>query len=482
MSGQSEELRIELQKQLYKQSFWEFFKDACTILEPSTDWSFNWHLRYIAERLQAECKRIEDKRPKKKDIIINVPFRSSKSLMISIIYPLWVWIRIPDAQFINLSYSESLALDHAAKCQILMETDWFTKHFPHIKLMKGFQSKGDFRLETGGARFSTGFLGSVMGKGADFIICDDPNKNSINQVEFDQSIKNYNETIYSRLNNPKIGIRIIIQQRLHTKDLTGYLLETFRRDYEHICLPAKLSDDVSPKELKDFYKNGLLWEDRFSEHQLEIYKRSLGSNQYAGQLMQRPVSQSGSILKEEWLKTISETEANLLMQVDNFKPEYHFIIDPAYTSNKNNDPSGILVVFAHKNHLYIKEAAQVWLEFGDLIRYIQKLSERYKPKKILCEVKASGLSIIQALKESTLLNVIPLPAPTDSKITRVHSIAPSIEAGRIIIIDNNQDWVHTYKTELITFPVGQFDDLTDCTYYAVKHVLNKTTKLNYSFL
>ncbi len=482
-SAQQEELRLSLQRQLYRQSFWEFFKDACTVLEPSTDWSFNWHLRYIAERLQAETKRIGLKKKKKKDIIINVPFRSSKSLMISIIYPVWAWIQQPDLQFINLSYSESLALDHAAKCQILLETDWFVKHFPHIKLMKGFQSKGDFRLETGGARFSTGFLGSVLGKGADIIICDDPNKNSINTVEFDQSIKNYNETIYSRLNNPKTGLRIIIQQRLHTKDLTGYLLDNFRNDYEFICLPARMTDYVQPKELIPLYENGLLWGERFSDAQLEIYRRSLGSNQYEGQLMQRPINQGGSILKEEWFKSITLSEFNVMLERDGSNVQWNLIIDPAFTAKKDvNDPSAIMVVCSHKNVLYVRESIECWLEFGDLIRKIHEVADRYKAKKIFIEPKGSGQSVYQTLKEQTLLNVMILPAPKDSKITRVHAVSPVVEGGRVVLIDDQSLWLQNFVSQAITFPLSGHDDQVDCLVYAILNVLNRTTKLNYAFM
>jgi predicted phage terminase large subunit-like protein len=479
-----EQLKIELQRKLYQQSFWEFCKDAAAVLEPSTDWNWNWHHRYIAEKLQAEAKRIVNKKPKKKDLIINVPFRSSKSMMISIIFPLWFWTQKQDGQFINLSYSESLALDHSSKCQILMESEWFQTHFPHIKLMKGFQSKGDFRLETGGARFSTGFLGSVLGKGADIIIMDDPNKpNANSSQELEQAIKNYNETIYSRLNDPKTGLRIIVQQRLHTKDLTGYLLENFRRDYEHICFPAQLTEDLSPKELKQFYINDLLWNHRFDLNQLNTYKRSLGSNQYAAQLLQRPVSIGGSILKEEWFKTISLMDFNTMLENDGSIPEYQLIIDPAFTANQQtNDPTAIMVCMNYKNHLYIREVLQVWLEFGDLIRKINTVADTYKTKKLYIEPKGSGVSIFQALKEQTLLNVIKLPAPTDSKITRVHSISPTIEAGRVILIDDSQLWVQNFIMECITFPRAKNDDMIDCLGYAVQNVLHKTHKLNYSFL
>ena len=173
---EKEFLKKELEKELYNKSFYEFFKKAVKVLEPATQWSFNWHHEYICDILQEETLRIKNNKPKTKDIIINVPFRSSKSLMVSVCYPVWSWTQHNQMSFINLSYSASLSTDHSNKVIELLSNPWFQNLYGEdYKLNYEHSAKNDFKLNCGGHRISSGMVGSVLGKGADIIIMDDPN-------------------------------------------------------------------------------------------------------------------------------------------------------------------------------------------------------------------------------------------------------------------------------------------------------------------
>mgnify|MGYP003636422813 FL=1 len=72
------QLKYALNKTLCEMSFYEFFKQAWHIVEPAIELSSNWHHKYICDALQEEAQRIIEKKQKTKDIIINVPFRSTK--------------------------------------------------------------------------------------------------------------------------------------------------------------------------------------------------------------------------------------------------------------------------------------------------------------------------------------------------------------------------------------------------------------------
>jgi len=74
-------LKLDIRRELYKKSFYEFFKDAVQVIEPTTHWSFNWHFEYLCDMLQQEAERIKINGRKDKDIIVNVPFRSGKSYL-----------------------------------------------------------------------------------------------------------------------------------------------------------------------------------------------------------------------------------------------------------------------------------------------------------------------------------------------------------------------------------------------------------------
>ena len=103
-------LKFALQKKLSEMSFYEFFKAAWHIVEPAVPLSTNWHHKYICDILQEECERIIAQKPKTKDIIINVPFRSTKSLIVTVMFPVWAWIKSPKLRFITSSYSAALSI------------------------------------------------------------------------------------------------------------------------------------------------------------------------------------------------------------------------------------------------------------------------------------------------------------------------------------------------------------------------------------
>ena len=100
-------------------SLYEFLKQAWPIIEGKTPFIDNWHLKVIAEHLEA-CYRREIK-----NLLINVPPRTSKTSLISIAFPAWVWLQNPEERFMYASYAHSLSTEHSLKCRRLIESDWY---------------------------------------------------------------------------------------------------------------------------------------------------------------------------------------------------------------------------------------------------------------------------------------------------------------------------------------------------------------------
>ena len=153
-------------------------------------------------------------------------------------------------------------------------------------------------------------------------------------------------------------------QRLHEDDLSGFLLRNNPDSYKHICIPAESSKILSPKGLLKFYKNELFWDTRFSRKILQDYKYQLGSYEYAGQLQQQPAPADGGIIKKEWFnitKTLPEDYEYMT---------WNFVIDPAYTSKENNDPSALLAYSEYEGEYYIRAVEEKYLEFPELIKYL----------------------------------------------------------------------------------------------------------------
>ena len=473
-------IKFAIEVKLSEMSFYDFFKFSWHIVEPSVPLSTNWHHKYLCNTLQEEAERIIEGRPKTKDIVINVPFRSTKSLITTVLFPVWCWIRDPKLRFITASYSAELSIEHATKSRDVIQSDWFQERWGDVFNIKKDQNlKARYENNFMGMRRATSVGGTITGQGADFLIIDDPvsPKNAASEVERENANEWYRTTFYSRLNNPLTGVRIIIMQRIHENDLSGYLVGGLntRMKYRHICIPAEISPDVKPKSLESYYtKEGLFWETRFSKEILQDYKEALGSYGYAGQLMQTPTPLNSGMIRSDWLKIDTDKKYNENSVVN-------FIIDPAYTANQKNDPSALLAYVFVENKWQIVNCVNVHKDFPDLVKFIPQWVQRNgytNRSRIYVEPKASGKSIVQTLQRETGLNVREDKPPTKDKVARVQDISATLESGRVSLLKG--EWNEEFIQQCVKFPSAKHDDMVDCLVMAVnKEIWSNTGKIVY---
>lgn len=296
--------------------------------------------------------------------------------------------------------------------------------------------------------------------------CDDPHnaKEAESEADRTNAINFLSRSLSTRVVSKRITTKILVMQRLHEQDATGYLLSKHPNIF-HICLPAEASADIKPAELEDHYTNGLLDPVRLDREALTSHKESLGSYGYAGQMMQRPSPESGGQLKKAWFK---EVDFNELPQ----GLVWNFTIDSAYTESEQNDPSALMAFAVKENKLYIRSCESVRLEFPELCKYIKSYVAQHgysSSSRIWVEPKASGKSIVQTLKKATDLNILEAKNPTKDKVARVSDIAPAIEAGKVHIVRGS--WTDSFIGECTAFPNGQHDDKVDTLVMALQNGL-----------
>ena len=159
-----------------KHNFYFFFKESWHILEPATDLVTNWHHKYICDLLEVETYRIANKDPKNEDIIINLPFRSTKSTIVSQMWIAWAWIQFPHMRFITASYAMRLATRDAKKTRDLIDSPWYQELFgDSFKWTTDQNVKTEYQNDKTGKRFVTSTDSNVMGEGGDVLIFDDAN-------------------------------------------------------------------------------------------------------------------------------------------------------------------------------------------------------------------------------------------------------------------------------------------------------------------
>lgn len=464
-------LELDLKREIFTKSYYQFTRWCFTILFPNERFEPNFHIELLCDLYQKEVERIIRKEEKFQDIIVNIPPRASKSLITSVFLLPWMWIKDATLPMISISFDEDLSLLNAQYSKDIINSLEFQELFgDRFQIRKDANSKGYFMNNKGGFRLSKTTGSNITGHKGVVIIVDDPQnpKTSESAINRQSTIDYFTRALYNRLTPINLGVRIIIMQRLHEDDLTGYLLKNDPEGYLHICLPATVSDQVNPPQYKEYYKDGLLDPIRLSAKTLGGFRKTLGERGYGGQYDQSPAPLDGGIWKRHWFDIIGA----LMLRRDTEKEPINIYIDGAFTEKTENDPTGLLATFKQDNYLYILDFTEVWLSFPDLCKYIVQYAQRFQytyRSRIVVEPKANGISIVQQMRATTGLNVIEGKPPKDDKLTRANAVAPTIEGRRVRLVDGI--WVTNYIEKVSTFPNASHDEATDLTVMAIDDMM-----------
>ena len=435
-------------------------------LNPDSVFFDNWPIELTASKLQA-CLDGKIKR-----LIINQPPRSLKSHEASICFPAYVFGHRPGAQIICASYGQELANKLSLDCRTLMNSEWYRRLFP-TRLSPRKQSVQEFLTTANGFRLATSVGGVLTGRGADFIIIDDPLKpdEAVSQTQRQAVNDWYAHTLYSRLNNKRTGSIIIIMQRLHEDDLVGHVLE--QESWEHVRLPAIAEEDET-HIIRSPYRTWVarrkageaLHPEREPLTVLEHLRSTIGEYNFAGQYQQSPAPLGGGIVKAHWFKSYVPGEQ---------PSKFDLIFQSWDTANKSaelNDYS-VCTTWGQKNKkIYLLHVLRRRMDYPDLKRAVREQHERFRPTNILIEDKASGTQLIQELIREGV-HAVKRYEPTMDKVMRLHSITSTIENG-FVYLPTEADWLAEYVHELTTFPSGKHDDQADSTSQALDWLKQRT--------
>lgn len=282
-----ERLKRSLQSNLL--SFTEYFFDV-----RGDSFVENFHHGQIADAL----RKVEN--GEIKNLLINMPPRYGKTELAVINWVAKCLAQNPKAKFIHLSYSDDLALDNSSKTRDLIRCDEYQALWP-LKLKDDADSKKKWYTAQGGGLYATAAGGAITGFGAGVtsddddgkfygaIIIDDPLK--VDDADRDNERarinKRLNETIKSRRNSRNTPI-VIIMQRLHEDDMSGFVLAGgMGEEFYHLKLAAIQPDGTA------------LWP---YKHTIEELRReqSTDPRTFSGQMQQEPSPDDGTFFRREW--------------------------------------------------------------------------------------------------------------------------------------------------------------------------------------
>lgn len=412
-------------------------------------WQEGQHHRLIADRLEA-VERGDVTR-----LMIFMPPRHTKSLLVSTHFPPWYLGRHPRAQLILASYGAALAYGFSRSARnIITQSDW---PFSDVTLAVDSRSVQRWNTNKGGVFTAAGVRGPMTGKGADILIIDDPyrdRKDADSLVIREATWDWYTDVARTRLQPG--GSIVICQTRWHQDDLCGRLLTKADVDgeqWEVLSLPARAEEnDPLGREL-----GAPLWPEWYGEEALTAIRSGTSSRTWNALYQQRPTDEAGGIFKRDWFgqryRVLPECR-NMIQTVDG-----------AWETGISNDYSVIATWATNGINYYIVDIWRARVEFPDLKRAIRDQAAKWRPNAILIEDTQSGKAAIQEMKRETNLTIIGVK-PDGTKEARADAVSPIFESGRVYLPEEAA-WVGDFIEEHVAFPTGTHDDQVDTTAYAL---------------
>ena len=422
------------------------------------------------------------------------------SMIVSVMFPAWLWgpHNWPQARVICVSHSMGIAERDTRLMRQLITSEWYLGLWgDRVELSADQNSKAHFANSASGWRRAIS-SGGITGYRADFVLCDDIHsvEGANSDATRESTLVWFREALPTRLNDPRTSCIVVIMQRLHENDVSGYILDNLR-EYDHLMLPMLYDPDRAHPTRMGFEdprteRDELLFPRRFPQHVVDGY-RKMGPYPFEGQFQQSPIPRGGGVIKDaDWM----------LWEKPEFPP-LDFIVaslDTAFTEKTINDASALTIwgVFSGD---HTKQATMVLdrygkpfpaprsggiegmskvvllyafnerLEFNALVTRVATECKRFKIDRLLVEGKASGISVAQELRRLYAADgyAVQLINPgAQDKLARLHSVQLLFSEGMVYAPD--KQWAEMVIRQVASFPKGKHDDLVDTVSQAIRHL------------
>ena len=380
---------------LLRADFRAFVHKAFTTLCPGQDYVSTWHVEAIAWQLE-RVRRGEIRR-----LIINMPPRSLKSIMASVAFPAFVLGHQPSRRIICVSYSGDLSRKHSNDFRALIESHWYRAAFTATRIGAFKDSETEIEFSARGFRLATSVGGTLTGRGGDIIVIDDPLKPDDALSETKRSAANqwFANTLLSRLDDKRSGAIVIVMQRVHMDDLTGFVTGQ-SEEWEILNLPAIAEADevipISDTEIHCRKAGEALSPVREPIAVLENLKIQLGSDAFSAQYQQTPAPPGGAMVKRHWVRRYGEElppHAERLMTVQSW--------DTASKGGPHNDWSVCTTwILTRRKRWYLLDVWRRRVDYPALKAAVRNLAKQWSARRVLVEDAVTGTALVQELRET----------------------------------------------------------------------------------
>lgn len=480
----------------------DYMRLVWPVVEPGRELSIGWHHEVVCEHLEAVSFGQITK------LIINIPFRHSKSTMACVMWPTWEWTWIPYIQSLHFTYSQNFTKRDALKSRRIINSSIYKRRWGHVfQLTSDQNEKLKYENDQMGYRISSSFRGSGTGQGGDRVVIDDPIKTSDVHSETKREGVNstFDEEIVSRRNHPHKSAFVIIAQRTHGQDLPGHLLAK-DLGWEHLALPARHEPRIQvegsfvPPALRNWSNTSLdvrdprttrdepLWPDVYDDAALAELEQELGPWAASAQLQQRPTPIEGGVFKRRWWRFwVPASMADDLPYADVRMPggELHrtrTVKLPAYGDLDLqswdltfDSASSMVVGYAARvlgASVYLLDEERGAWEFTEQIEAVRRLSLAYPTCHLKLVEKAANAKAMNSSTRNTISGVVLYP-PRGDKVGRAVGVSPHVASGNVLLPHPAlKPWVTSFIEETAMHPNGDYNDRGDTLAQLLDYVHN----------
>lgn len=476
-------------------SLLDFVREAWAVLEPDTPLVEGFHVEAICAHLEAVSLGYPDpetgERRYIRDLLVTIPPRMTKSTIISVCWPAWEWTFRPWERYLTASYVQDVATQDAVKTRDLINSAWYQERWGHVFRMRGDQNvKTRYYNSRGGQRIAIGAVrGRTTALGGSRLIIDDPhNVMEAHSFEARQAVIRWFDVAFSnRQNNPKAGVRVVVQQRVHDQDLAGHVLR--QGGWVHVNLPMEYEPTpeartptpigwVDPRT----EPGELLIEDRMNRAEVEKAKVRMGPADYRAQYGQKPSQEGGNIFHEtywRWYRKDYVDGTPGARPRDGDFDEVACFVDTA-SGEKETNAYTVFAVWGRKGEqAFLLQVYRERLSFPKLLVKMAEVWGDWGHRGLTAfyvENKSSGIQLIQMTQNpppGTKRYPVKLWEPgtrPNEKVLRANNSTGWLAAGAAVLpainggpLSEQLPWVRAFVQEHTEFPNGEFADQVDTT-------------------
>lgn len=404
-------------------------------------------------------------------LIINIPPWHWKTELITKSFPVWCLWNNPHTQIIATWYSTTLTQWFSSEANQYYASEAFRKVFPRNKGISQQQNTKEYwKTVEWGWYYATGTWGTITGKRANIFLIDDP----IKPDEADKStvIRDgvnswFSNTVPSRLFNPENDCIIIVQQRTHDDDLSGFLINKMnegREKREVLSMPAIAERDET-RETRYWTITRKEWEPldsyRFPISAINKLKEGMNPQAFSSQYMQNPINKEAQEFHEEWFLYHKAEQEEWIGDITPKWLRVFTTVDPAFKQNQHNDDTCIMTWGFMDNKLYVLEYT-AWKFTADvmqekIIYHIQKRN----PEKVGIEAFQAqsmiNVFLKQELQKRRIYANIEEVKQTWDKESKIRKLLALYKNWLIY----HKIGMDSLEMQLKRFPKGAHDDIID---------------------